>query len=251
MILKPLASKYDRVKGHVAIDSLNVYTFDGRGVTTGEIIEDENLGNGTILLANRDGRHFTKNKALESIVDLIEKHDENPTPVLRRGSSKADFIRYINHALESKQYDDAMGAGEQFEFENNDSSLIKDILPTYASGKLELINGGELSISQRLRQGMGALYQSFEYPNIATKEFDEISRIFKDDYSNMTDSDWSEIKLGSDPEETIEYIQLIRTNYDNIKSKNQKNKFSSKLVSRLSLLDQSIFNSGPVQFYFS
>ena len=34
----------------------------------------------------------------------------------------------------------------------------------------------------------------------------------------------------------------------NVKSK--KNKFSSKLISRLPLLDQSIFNSGPVQFYF-
>jgi len=211
MILKPLASEYDRVKGHVAIDSLTVYSFDGvEGVYSGELIEDENLGNGIILLANRDGRHFTKDKALENIVDLIEKHDENPTPVLRRGSSKSDFIRYINHALESKQYDDAMGAGEQFEFENNDSSLIKDILPNYALGKLELINSGELSISQRLRQGMGALYHSFEYPNIANKEFEEISRIFKDDYSNMTKSDWNEIKLGSDSEETIEYIQLIR-----------------------------------------
>ena len=35
-----------------------------------------------------------------------------------------------------------------------------------------------------------------------------------------------------------------------LKVKSKKNKFSSKLVSRLSLLDQSIFNSGPVQFYF-
>lgn len=35
-----------------------------------------------------------------------------------------------------------------------------------------------------------------------------------------------------------------------LKVKSKKNKFSSKLISRLPLLDQSIFNSGPVQFYF-
>lgn len=209
-ILQPLSEEYDRLKGYVALDSSDLFSFDCvLGEFNYEIRADDSLGNGTLLLVNTNNRFFSESQAREDTRPLTEKPDV--PPVLRRGSSKESFERYINQALLARQYDDAMGSSEQYRFESNDESLFLQTLPRFAKGKLEIIQGGNLSRSQRLRQGMSALYSLIQSPNsVPANLLRDISSQYTRDFGEMIDSDWNEINALPDSGEIIRYINQIR-----------------------------------------
>ena len=208
-ILEPITSRYDRAKGYVALDAEYVFSFDGvQGEFSADVLQDPNLGNGVILLANSQDKYFPESQAEEVTAPLTIKPD--PTPVLRRGSSVDTFNSYIANALQAQQYDDAMGASEQYAFESGDDSLMMSTLPEFARGKLKMIQSGDLSRSQRLRQEMSALHYLVENRQVAPQEFETLSQQYKSDFSQMTGHDWQEIKQSSDPTETLKYIHSIR-----------------------------------------
>ena len=207
-LLRPLSFQYDRVKGYIALDSQAVLSFDGvNGVFDSEILTDPSLGNGVILLANGNDVFFSEADALKRTTPFIQKPDI--APVIRRGSERRIFEEYITQALESKQYDDALGAAEQYAFEQTDFSLKKDVLPSFIKGKYAMIFSGDLSRSQRLRQNMSVLYHLVDQEAVLPELFADLSRLYKEDYMSMTDVDWSEIRSGSNPDDVISYIHLI------------------------------------------
>lgn len=204
-ILLPIALMFDRIKGYVALDAEYVFSFDGvQGRFSADVLSDPDLGNGMILLANGKDKYFSESKAEETTAPLTTKPD--PSPVLRRGSSVDTFTSYISQALQAHQYDDAMGASEQYSFESGDDSLMISTLPEFARGKLQMIQSGELTLSQRLLQGMSALYYLVDNPENAPQEFRTLSQQYRLDFSQMTKNDWQEV---SDPE-ILDYIHTIR-----------------------------------------
>lgn len=204
-ILLPIALTYDRIKGYVALDAECVFSFDGvQGIFSADVLSDPNLGNGMILLANGQDKYFSESQAEETTAPLTTKPD--PTPVLRRGSSFDTFNSYITQALQANQYDDAMGASEQYAFESGDDSLMISTLPEFAKGKLRMIQTGELTRSQRLQQGMSTLHYLVDNPENAPQEFRTLSEQYRLDFSQMTENDRQEV---SNPE-ILDYINTIR-----------------------------------------
>ena len=47
--------------------------------------------------------------------------------------------------------------------------------------------------------------------NLAEKERFTLEKIFSNDYDNMSDDDWSDIYLSPNNQETMGYIDLIRS----------------------------------------
>lgn len=208
-ILSPLAVSYDRIKGYVALDSERVFSFDGvQGEFNHTVINDPSLGNGTLLIANGQDRFFLETEVVKATAPLTSKPD--PSPVIRRGSSRDTFETYIERALAAKQYDDALGASEQHQFETGDDSLFLRTLPDVARGKLDLIQSGTLTRSQRVLKGMSALYYLTEHPDVSPEATRALADIYKIDYDGMDESDWAEIEGASDSSDTRKYVDLVR-----------------------------------------
>ena len=206
-ILKPLAQRYDRIKGNVALDATTVFSFDGvLGDFSYSLVQNPSLGNGVILLASQGDNFFPAAGAQRDTAQLTKK--PNIPPVLRRGSPVKVFEMYIGRALEAKEYDAALGAGEQYLFETGNPSLLLATLPAFAQGKLELIDTGELSRSQSVLQGMSALYYLLEHPDVAPKELGILADNFRRDYRNMTGDDWEEVKTTSSSD-AADYVHAV------------------------------------------
>jgi hypothetical protein len=204
-----MSSKYDRVKGYVALDSSKVHSFDGVfGKYNFEIVNNSSLGNGLIMVANVNNNYFHEEQVELDAFDLIRKPD---VPlVLRKGSGKEIVKLYVDKALKANQFDEAMGASEQYAFETNDKSIMQQTLFPFAEGKLSIISDESLSRSQRLLQGMSALHyilmdEGFKNNNT----YVNIVKQFKKDYNSMNYKDWLEIKEKSNFKENFKYIQKI------------------------------------------
>lgn len=208
-IIKSLAGRYDRIKGHVALDAeriLRLHTVFGE--CTFKVEQDASAGNGTLLFVNQSERYFPEAQAVEDAHPFIDSPDI--VPVLRRGSTRESFVNYVGMALAAQQYDDAMGAAAQLRYEQEDESLVVETLPAYAEGKLKLIQSGQHSRSQRLLEGMSALWFLQENPGVVEPTIQHtLERIYCRDFAAMTGADWKEIERGSDPEETRWYIKDV------------------------------------------
>lgn len=201
-LVEGVAEDYDRVKGYVALDSQRILSFDGvKGEVEFEVIEDSNLGNGTILVANQDGSPFKSADLEAKLSNLVEKPDY--PPVIRINSSKDLFERYIETAISSGEYDSALAAGEQYNFEREDTSLISAYAPRIFDGMWSFISdpSSSLDLSQKVAREASLLYGIHEYM-LGSRIRGDIENSFISNYGTVDRNQLS----GLVDEETLEFI---------------------------------------------
>lgn len=204
----------DRVKGYVALNANEVYSFDKVfNKYSGKVIEDPSRGNGLILVANN--KKMFEISALETHLSPVLVKPEFPL-VLRRGSPKDSFEQYINKALMSDLYDEALGASEQYAFEQNDVSLFREVMPEFVKGKWRDLNKSSNSRPQRVLQGMSLLYHLSDNERVNPEIFTQARTQYLNDLESMTDDDWNYIRTGSDGAETLKYINLVKNKIEKI-----------------------------------
>ncbi|MCH8519253.1 MAG: hypothetical protein LAT82_00670 [Nanoarchaeota archaeon] len=213
-LVSELTENYDRVKGYVAINSQKVLKFDGvRGEVEFDEIKNSDLKNGTILVANQDGKFFKKDSLEEKLSPILDK-PENP-PVMRIYSPTDKVEEYIQQAIDGSDYDSALGAIEQYKFErgeDNSKSLIDRYAPEIVNGMWDFVNSdsSQLSDAQRILRNVSLLYTIEEFsPNSAhyiparDKFMQLYSSVSRDELPKLTD------------EETLEFAQNMFSRYSN------------------------------------
>ena len=198
----------ERAKGYVALNAFEAYSFDKVfGEYSGKVIEDPALGNGLILVANNK-KMFEKSR-LESHLEPVLVKPEFPL-VLRRGSSKNSFEQYIGQALKAGLYDEALGASEQYNFEQEDVSLFQEVLPEFVKGKWQDLNKDSNSRPQRVLQGMSLLYHLSKNKEVNITIFNEAREQYLSDLQSMNEVDWEYVKMGANGAENLKYINLVK-----------------------------------------
>lgn len=210
-LLRKISQNYDRVKGYVALNRDMILNFDGvYGEYKSATSFNPDLGNGLILVANNSEAYFNQEYLEKNLGMIIDKPDI--PPVIRIGSNREKFQEYIQTAFSSKQYDDALGAAEQYDFENNDKSLYMNTLERFAQGKYNNLLNLDFSISQRVLQNMSLLYHLQKHRDIAKDIYESASYHYKKDFDNLSQKDWEEIKSKPNSESTIKYLKQIYNN---------------------------------------
>ncbi len=197
-----------RAKGHLALDNKKLVTYNlTNGTLEQETRDDQLASNGVIMLASPLENRFSRKEMEQRLAEFIEKPDV--PPVMRIYSPQEQVKEYIGRALEAGNYDEALGAAEQFQFERQQDGLVRQIMPEFVQGKQAQIDEAEDMMTKAL-QGMALIYALHTHKALTTELEDErrrASREYLDSIDSLTTSDWQRIK--SDDVETAKYIPII------------------------------------------
>ena len=197
-----------RAKGHLAFDSSRVIQFNvTNGVLEESMVEDPHASNGVIMLASPLEEKFSRKGVENMLSSFIEKPDV--PPVMRIYSPQEEVDEYVSHALSAGNYDEALGAAEQFQFESEKDKFVRSVMPEFVRGKKELIEA-TTDISSRALQGLALVYALHTHKQITPElENDRLraSSQYLDDLSGLKESDWEVIR--SDNPSTAEYMNKV------------------------------------------
>ncbi len=200
----------DRVKGYIARDAQTVLEFDkvhNRFDMKPSYRPD--LGNGTILVANQGDNFFSTEDMKQKLSPLIDRVDEVKA-ILRIYSPESAFKEYINQAVSNNQVDDAMGAAEQFAYEQYNEVLIHTLLPAYLQGKNALLEQETNTLHQKVLQGMSFTYYLHEFGTSEQKQqYQGVVDTYKQRVDALSAQDWKTLRE-EQPPENITYIKLMR-----------------------------------------